>query len=63
MAKLTTKQKAFIAALQAGKTPSRNPGDRTGKALEKMGMVRYAVMVGWIATAAGFAVKIEREGE
>lgn len=63
MTELTTAQKAFIAALQAGKTPSLSPGDRTGKALERMGLARYAIMVGWIATAAGFAVKIDREGE
>ena len=63
MSKLTTAQKAFIAAIQAGKIPSRRPNDRTGIALEKMGLARYATMVGWIATAAGFSVKIDREGE
>lgn len=63
MIELTTAQKAFIAELQAGKIPSRRPNDRTGVALEKMGLARYAIMVGWIATAAGFAVKIDRDGE
>lgn len=57
--KLTTAQKKFIQALQSGKTPSRDVNDKTGKALANLGLVKFAVMVGWIATKEGFAINFE----
>ena len=59
MSKLSEAQKKFIASLQSGKTPSRKPNDKTGKSLEKLGLVKFAIMVGWVATAAGFQLNVE----
>lgn len=59
--KLTTAQKKFIQALQSGKTPSRNFNDRTARALANLGLVKFVVMVGWIATKEGFAIKLDEQ--
>ena len=59
--KLTTAQKKFIQALQSGKTPSRDVNDKTGKALATLGLVKFVVMVGWIATKEGFAINIDKQ--
>ena len=59
--KLTTAQKKFIQALQSGKTPSRDVNDKTGKALANLGLVKFAVMVGWIATKEGFAINLNEQ--
>lgn len=58
---LTTAQKKFMLALQAGKTPSRNFNDRTAKALSNLGLVKFVVMVGWIATKEGFAINLNSQ--
>lgn len=57
--KLTTAQKNFIQALQSGKTPSRNVNDKTAKSLATLGLVKFVVMVGWVATKEGFAIQLE----
>ncbi|WP_326902162.1 hypothetical protein P8F81_08025 [Kosakonia cowanii] len=59
--KLTAAQKKFIQALQSGKTPSRDVNDKTGKALANLGLAKFAVMVGWIATKEGFAINIDKQ--
>ncbi|UGS47091.1 hypothetical protein JMT66_05270 [Kosakonia cowanii] len=59
--KLTNAQKKFIQTSQSGKTPSRNFNDRTARALANLGLVKFAVMVGWIATKEGFAIKLDEQ--
>lgn len=53
MKNLTASQCAFITALSQGKAPTRQPRNRTAICLERLGLVRWALLVGWTLTPDG----------
>lgn len=60
-AELSIAQMNFLRSLRAGKTPSRNVRDKTGVSLQKQGLVKFYVIVGWALTPEGCKVDIPDE--
>ncbi|MCL9644985.1 hypothetical protein L2090_21210 [Rahnella victoriana] len=59
MKKLSAAQSNFMAALQAGKSASRDISNSTGKSLQCSGLVKFVVMVGWVLTPEGCKCDLE----
>lgn len=53
MKNLTSAQRIFIEALAKNQAPTRSPNNRTARSLERMELVKWAILVGWTLTAKG----------
>ncbi|EMQ4303652.1 hypothetical protein WG886_004358 [Yersinia enterocolitica] len=59
MKKLSAAQSKFMAALQTGESASRDISNATGKSLQRCGLVKFVVMVGWVLTYEGCKCGLE----
>lgn len=50
---VSKEQKEFLLKLKNNISVSRRISNRTGQALRTKGLVRYAMMIGWVLTEAG----------
>ncbi len=51
--KLSQSQKVFLANLAQGNYVTRAVTNKTAQSLKKLGLIRYAMMVGWKLTEEG----------